>query len=140
MIHYAVALESGYEKSVCRRIPYLARQSEKQSSIGFQPVPNVDDGWFAFVARTITSGLGARGIEIILQTHLSTEGHYFDRLKFIWGTNAPIVGSGIGLVVVMVNSFSVGIAMLSLESISSHCGKVQRSMWPTSSFAASSTV
>jgi hypothetical protein len=35
--------------------PYLARPSEEQSSIGFQPVSNVDDGWFAFFARTVTA-------------------------------------------------------------------------------------
>jgi hypothetical protein len=49
-------ITAGPRKHLQEDFPYLARQSEEQSSIGFQPVASVDDGWFAFLSRTMTSG------------------------------------------------------------------------------------
>jgi hypothetical protein len=55
MLHYAVAMESGgARKPSAGGFAYLARQSEEQSSIGFQPVSNGDDGWSAFTSRRMT--------------------------------------------------------------------------------------
>src|SRR5580704_15972984 len=39
----------GYAEAPAGGLSYLASRSGKQSSIGFQPVSNVADGWFAFL-------------------------------------------------------------------------------------------